>query len=131
MNIVVAVDPGSQKCGVAVASPKSVLLQEIVSSSKLPDRVAELARIYSADGIIVGDGTGSGPLIKELSARISQVPIERVDESHTSERARKEYLKANPPKGLRRFIPACLLYPDSPYDDYVAVILARDYFNPR
>ena len=129
--IVVAVDPGSQKCGIAVASPETVILQEIASRTESPERVAELARIYSADRVLVGNGTGSGPIVKELCACINGIPIEHVDERYSSERARKEYLKANPPKGIRRFIPACLLYPDCPYDDYVAVILARDYFNLR
>jgi hypothetical protein len=93
--------------------------------------VAELARTYSADRMLVGNGTGSAQFIKELCACISDIPVEPVDEKYSSERARKAYLKANPAKGIRRFIPASLLYPDRPYDDYVAVILARDYFNLR
>jgi RNase H-fold protein (predicted Holliday junction resolvase) len=127
--IVVAVDPGREKCGVAVASQETVLLKEIVSRTDSPGRVAELARIYSADRILVGNGTGSGQFIKELCASMNDVPVEPVDERYSSERARKAYLKANPAKGIRRFIPASLLYPDRPYDDYVAVILARDYFS--
>jgi hypothetical protein len=49
------------------------------------------------------------------------------DEYRTTELAKGEYWKANPPKGWRRLIPVTMQVPPVPVDDFVAVILARRF----
>lgn len=53
--------------------------------------------------------------------------VERVDERHTTERARAEYWRAHPPRGLWRLVPLGLQVPGEPYDDFAALIMARDF----
>ena len=50
-----------------------------------------------------------------------------VDEYNTTQLAKGEYWKANPPRGLKKLIPITMQVPPVPVDDYVAVILARRY----
>ena len=52
-----------------------------------------------------------------------------VDEYRTTEMAKKEYWKVNPPRGLKKLIPLGMQVPPVPVDDFVAVILARRYIS--
>lgn len=125
-DIVIAIDPGRQKCGLAVvgAGP-SVLVSEIVSRQDLPSRVASLAATHPGAQLICGDGTGSRQVVGAICHRCPDLSIELVDERHSSMEARHRFLILHPPKGLRRLVPVGLRWPDKPYDDLVAVILAE------
>lgn len=124
--VVLAVDPGRAKCGLAVMdSGGGVLCREVVATASLASRVQDLLQAISPSCLVVGDGTGSAPVIASLHAIRGGVPLHCVDESHTSEMARKRYLAENPPRGLRRLLPSFLRTPEEPYDDYVAIILAE------
>jgi len=74
---------------------------------------------------VLGDGTAAKIVEDALAKSASNIPVRKVDESHTSEQARALYIEQNPPRGLKKLIPRTLRVPDAPYDDYVAVILAR------
>jgi RNase H-fold protein (predicted Holliday junction resolvase) len=124
--VVLAVDPGRSKCGVAVLSSEgAVICRDIVETAALACRVRDLLASASPGCLVVGDGTGSAAVIAALHAIRGDTPLHPVDESHTSEMARKRYLAQNPPRGLRRLIPSFLRSPEEPYDDYVAIILAE------
>ncbi len=128
MITVLAVDPGRDKCGLAVVTFERVLHKSIVDRDCAARAISELAAGYGAGKIVLGDGTGSTALARELEAADCSYPIEFVDEKYSSQRARSRFLSENPPRGLYRLIPRGLRAPDRPYDDYVAVILAEDYF---
>ncbi|MHB0912603.1 MAG: hypothetical protein ACYC2Y_04065 [Armatimonadota bacterium] len=119
---VLAIDPGSAKCGLAVVADR-VLYREIVEREHVLQAVRTLAP--NVDRVIIGNGTGSVGLIEGL--RAAGIETEQVDEAFSSEKARRRFLRENPPQGLRRLIPGWLRVPDRPYDDYVAVILAEEY----
>ena len=127
MKSVLAIDPGRDKCGVALVAPEGLLHREVVSRDGCPDLIASLASRYSPDQIVIGNGTGGDSLADEIRKLAGPIPVAMVDESFSSEKARKRYLLDNPPKGIRRLIPRGLLTPDRPYDDYVAIILAEDW----
>lgn len=129
--VVLSVDPGRAKCGLAVVSSRSVLHREIVPTAGIAARIESLLRLYASDCVVVGGGTGSAPVLAALEAIRGGVPLDVVDESHTSELARARYLRENPPRGLRRLLPAFLRTPETPYDDYVAVILAERWLKTR
>ncbi len=76
---------------------------------------------------MIGDGTGSGQVAKEIRAALPQLPLATVDERFTSEEARRLYWVENPPRGWRRLLPVSMQMPPEPYDDYVAVILAQRF----
>ena len=129
---VLAVDPGRWKCGVAVVRRGDVdleiLYQAVVESSQIRPVIAKLASEFSIDVIVIGDGTGSGEIVKTVQA-LGIAPVEVVDERDTTLLARKRFFKDNPPRGLRKLIPISLQTPHRPHDDYVAVILAEAYLS--
>lgn len=125
---VLAIDPGTLKCGVAVlrGAEQQVLHRSVVPTDELADIVARLSREHSPSVILVGNGTSAGAAVESIE-RISSIVVELVDEKMTSIAARTRYFRENPPRGLRRLIPTSLQTPSQPYDDYVAVILAERY----
>lgn len=131
MRTVLAVDPGREKCGIAVVSDEGLLAKEVVPRVSIADRVAELAAAQNPGEIIVGNGTGGAELASELEELGLGIPLQLVDETRSSERARSRFFEDNPPRGFRKLIPRGLLTPSRPYDDYVAQILAEDYLGIR
>jgi hypothetical protein len=104
----------------------------IVATERLVVEIGALVRRFPAVGtIIIGAGTGSAPLRKALRSTFSQIPVETVDEFRSSERARARFVRENVPVGWRRIIPASLRVPEIAYDDYVALILAEEYFSKK
>ena len=125
MSTVLAIDPGRDKCGIAVLSPQGdVLLHEIVPTGALETRVSELAAEY-APRIIMGDGTTSAATKARIEAQVGAVTL--VDEYRTTEEGRRLYWAENPPRGWRRLVPRGMLVPPVPVDDFVAVILAQRF----
>jgi RNase H-fold protein (predicted Holliday junction resolvase) len=128
-EVVLAVDPGSAKCGVAVVRKDGrVLFRAIVTPESLQDEVRALLTNYRPCAVLVGMGTGSKPLLRALEGAGFSVPIQRVDEAHTSEAARTRFVAENPPRGWQKLLPKSLRTPDRAYDDYVAVILAERFW---
>lgn len=122
---VLAIDPGRDKCGLAVVQPGRVLHREVVARDRLAWRVAELVGEYAAHVIVIGDATGSQGVLREVS-RLGR-PVEMVPEQGTSLEARRRYFREHPPRGLARLVPEGLRVPPRPVDDYVAVILAERF----
>lgn len=154
---VVAIDPGREKCGVAVvSSEREVILKAIVPAGRLLDEVQDLVARHGASTIVVGDRTGSRELARAICERLypgdairpgapdrgasgdardagarregRDIEIMLVDEHESSMEARRRYLLEHPGRGLERLLPVSMRVPREPYDDYVAVILAERYF---
>ena len=126
---VLAIDPGREKCGVAVlAAGGSILTQEIVATAALADAVDTLATAHDPI-IIMGNGTTS----TEAQARIEALgrTVTLVDEYRTTDAAKQLYWEVHPPCGWRRLVPRGMLVPPVPVDDFVAVILARRFLNEQ
>jgi resolvase, RNase H domain protein len=97
VSTVLAIDPGRDKCGIAVLSPQGdILLHEIVPTGALETRVSELAAEY-APRIIMGDGTTSAATKARIEAQVGAVTL--VDEYRTTEEGRRLYWAENPPRG--------------------------------
>ena len=129
---VLAVDPGRWKCGVAVVRRAEngfeTLHQAVVGLAQINGILAGLASEHAIDAIVIGNGTGSGEIVKAVQALVI-AQVEVVDERDTTLLARKRFFKDNPPRGLRKLIPVSLQIPNRPHDDYVAVILAEAYLS--
>ncbi len=126
---VIAIDPGSDKCGVAVVrSSGEVSYRAIVAAADLCTTVRTLVERYRPQHILCGKGTGSKPLLRALQAAGLGMAITPMDESYTSEAARRRYVAENPPRGLEKLLPSSLRTPSVPYDDYVAVILGERFW---
>lgn len=128
---VLAVDPGRAKCGVAVVAGPVIqrLAMSVVETERLVVEVAALLRRFPAvSRLLIGGGTGSATLRRALQEMFPQIPLEVVDEHGSSERARARYVREIPGPGWRRLLPPGLRVPEHPYDDYVALLLAEEYF---
>lgn len=123
---ILAIDPGSQKCGVAVVEGNTVLHKAILPRDKAIDGVVTLIAELHPERVIIGNGTGAQPVTNTLQ-EATEIPIIQVDEAYTSLAARKRYLSEHPARGLSRLVPVELRIPKEPYDDYVALILAERY----
>jgi RNase H-fold protein (predicted Holliday junction resolvase) len=127
---VLAIDPGRSKCGIAVVTggtEPEVLHRAVVPTDQITQILTQLSSRHRLDVILIGNGTTASQAAE--AAQNVGVPVELVDERLTSVEARKRYFAENPPRGLRRLIPASLQTPGQPVDDYVAVILAERYLH--
>lgn len=140
-EVIVAVDPGREKCGVAVVtSDLELILKEIVSRDEAVGRVLELTKKYGVHRVILGDRTGSREFaseIMEATGELSACGCNRqdprpelifVDEHESSMEGRRRYLLNHPLRGIGRLLPISLRAPSEPFDDYVAVVLAERFF---
>ena len=131
-DCVIAVDPGREKCGVAVMSrTEGALWQGVIATKQLAEEVRRLAIKYDLTTLVLGDRTSSGTAkeaLSNLAIKDKNLEIVSVDEHHSTELARQYYWREHPPRGLKRLIPLTMQVPPVPVDDYVAVILAERYF---
>lgn len=126
MNVL-AIDPGREKCGIAVASPRGVLFKGVAGRNSYLALVKSLAKGYNIRWLVLGDGTGSAEFLRELQEALPEYGVEIVNEEFSTEKARLRYWQDRPPKGLRRLLPVTMQVPPEAYDDYVAVILAERF----
>ena len=135
MDCVLAVDPGRDKCGVAVVEREGMVLhKKVVLRSRLADAVSALVNQYPVAKIIVGNGTTSKEVMALLGNFMIQgrkLSVVKVDEYRSTDEARAYYWVENPPQGWKKLIPVSMQVPPVPVDDYVAVILAKRYFKNR
>lgn len=127
-EVVLAIDPGHRKCGVAVvARDRTVQVRQVVPRERLRHVIMEIAASWPPRVILVGDGTHSEAVMDEASAL--GAPLQAVDETGSSLLGRERYWRANPPRGLWRLVPTSLRVPPEPFDDWVAVLLAERYWD--
>ncbi len=121
-----AVDPGRDKCGLAVVDSREGILARGVVPATMVGRLAEdWVRAYRPEILVVGGGTALRAVRRALEA--VDLPMQVFPESHTTERARRRYFQEHPPRGLWRLVPLGLRTPPVPVDDYAAVLIAEDF----
>jgi RNase H-fold protein (predicted Holliday junction resolvase) len=129
---ILAVDPGREKCGVAVVTPDArVLHREIVSTTGIAAATSRLIAAYHPARLVVGDRTAAKDVCRALAAAHVGLAPHMIDEHRSSEQARRRFFREHPPRGWRRLLPETLLTPDRPYDDIVAVLLAERYLTSQ
>lgn len=125
---IIGIDPGRQKCGLAVLTEAGVCARRcVISTERLEEVVCELVREFSPVKVVLGDRTGATDFRRRLDAlaadSISGVEVHMVNEHRSSEEGRRRYLLEHR-RGWRRIVPLGLQWPTEPYDDYVAEVLA-------
>lgn len=121
--ILLSVDPGREKCGLALLDGVEVKCLEIVETGNVRDKVSEIAKRFRIEEIIVGDGTAAKAVESEVREAANLAPV-FVDETDSTLEARKLFFFLNPPTGWRRLLPIGLLSPPGPVDHYAALVLA-------
>lgn len=131
-ELVIAVDPGREKCGIAVVHQETgVVYKNVVAAGTIVQAVQQLAELHAINTVIIGDRTGSKATrvaLERITVNGKSLIVISTDEHRSSEEARRRYWQENPPGGLKRLIPTTMQSPPGPIDDYVAVILAERYF---
>lgn len=118
-------DPGRDKCGVAVCDPDGVLARRVVAIRDLYRLSKDWVAAYGVQVVVVGDQTGSKQVFDILQSL--DVVIKGVTERNSTLLARRRYFRDYPPRGWRRLLPLSLQVPPEAYDDYAAVVLAEAY----
>lgn len=130
-EVIFAVDPGTEKCGVAVVHEKEgCLFRAVVPAARIEETLVDLVgRFPGRTRLVMGDRTGSAVFFRRLE---KAGVLERfggwtwVDEHRSSEEARRLYLLQHR-RGWRRLVPLGVQTPKEPIDGYVAEVLARRY----
>jgi RNase H-fold protein (predicted Holliday junction resolvase) len=131
-EIIICIDPGREKCGMAVVHRENgVLTKAVIATKRLSLVVEEWMMEYQTEKVVIGDGTSSREAkeaLEKIKLNGKTLNIIFIDEYRSTDEARKRYWQENPPRGLRRLIPVTMQVPPEPVDDYVAIILAERYF---
>lgn len=123
---IMAVDPGRDKCGMAVLSAQGeILWRQVVETASLPELARKRFEEYQPKLLVLGNGTTSKAAEARLKETLPELEVRVVDEYRTTEEAKKLYWQVNPPKGWRKLLPLTMQVPPEPVDDLVAVILAQ------
>jgi RNase H-fold protein (predicted Holliday junction resolvase) len=131
-DVVVAVDPGRSKCGVAaVSADGEVLSLATAAADQVGLTAAALAHTYNASTIVLGASTGAPRAWELIHAADPALSIVEIEEDMSTLEARDRYWQENPPGCLTRFIPAGLRTPPEPIDDWAAVVLAERFLAKR
>ena len=124
------IDPGRDKCGVAILTAAGeIKFQRVISTEELDVAIKNLAAEFEIEKVILGDGTTHKAAAKKISS--AGLTFELVDEKHTTEEARREFWKKNPPSGWRKFLPTSMQVPPEPVDAIVAEILVKRFLHIR
>ena len=128
-KIILAIDPGKKKCGIALVDYNLRYLEgEVTINEGLIDRVKYYIDKYHPDALIVGSGTNSESIIAIVKNNFPKFFIIPVKEKDSTWLARKYFFQYNPPTGWLKLIPISLLLPPRPYDDFAAYVIARRFF---
>lgn len=124
------IDPGSSKTGLAVMdeSGKIVFLQVVPTSRLAEDLLACRERWQPSEGVI-GNGTNSGRVADVVRKVLPDLPLQIIEEAHSTEEARRLYWQINPPQGWRKIVPLGLLVPVEPLDAYAAAVLLKRFLH--
>ncbi len=123
-----AIDPGREKCGLAVSDGVAVVERCVVPTAQVTELVVALLSRYTLERIILGNRTGAEELRRRLASVAPGLPLILVAEEDTTLEARRRYFRDHPPRGWRRLLPQTFQLPPEPYDDYAAILLAERYF---
>lgn len=126
-SVVLAVDPGRDKCGLAVVTPERVLFRALCPTAEIGLTCRYLLAQHPQAVVAVGQGTGSEGIRRALREACPQASLSAVDERDSTLEARRLYWLDTPPRGWQRLVPRGMLVPPRPVDDYAAVVLARRY----
>lgn len=130
--MILAIDPGSQKTGIAlVREDGSLFRKAVVPTEELGAHILRAMDGNKVRAVVMGNGTRH----KELKALAEEalkkggysITVSLVDEKYTTEMGTQRYWACNPPKGWARFLPKGFRTVPGPVDDYVAWVIGQIY----
>lgn len=123
--MLMAIDPGKDKIGIAIYDPEEdlIIYRDIIPAEEFEKRLLLYKKEYNVQSAIIGDGTFSNKIVKQVKTKVPSMEVKIIDESYSTLEARRLYFKIKPPKGWRRLLPISMQTPKEPVDDLVAVVL--------
>ena len=131
-ELILGVDPGRSKTGLALVKSTGEIVKTQVAL--MTDFVNELQNFLDGSSIqcvVLGNGTTSQNMVATVQKLLPGVACQVVEESHSTEEARKLYWQLYPPKGLKKLIPLGLQVPPENLDGLAAVILVKRFLKPQ
>ncbi len=127
---VLAIDPGTSKCGMALVHRKDsteleLLWRAIATPEDLLNQIDAAHSLAAFSMVIVGSGTSSKKVVHRIREHIPSMGILVVDEKDTTMQARERYWAHHKRRGWRKLLPSTMQVPPDPVDDFVAFILAE------
>lgn len=127
-ELILGVDPGSSKTGVAlVTAGGEIKNTEVLLMADFTGALEEFLGQQEVSLCVMGNGTTAPAMEAALHKILPSVEIVLIDEAHSTEEARKLYWQLNPPKGLRKLFPLGMQVPPVNLDGLAAVVLVRRY----
>lgn len=128
--MILAIDPGSEKTGIALVEEDGRLhKKEIIPTAQLSETAARWAEAGAARAVVMGNGTHHKELRRVVEAGLSTaglaLAVSLVDEKYTTEMGKERYLAAHPAKGFAKLLPRGMRTVPVPVDDYVAWIIGE------
>jgi RNase H-fold protein (predicted Holliday junction resolvase) len=122
-----SIDPGKNKCGLVLAeiSEKKVYKAIVIESKLLKDYVRNLNTVEEIPKIIIGNGTTSNEIRKELD--FLKKEIITFEEKNTTFRAKTRYFELFPISGLKSLLPREIFILNKNLDAISALIILEDY----
>ena len=131
-DLYLGVDPGRDKTGVAlVAGDGSLVRQAILPTEGFLDHLKEFLAADHPVACVLGDGTTSKTMHRQLGEAFPQLPLYEVNEYGSTQEAKKLYWHLNPPKGWKKLLPTVLLDAPSAVDGLAAVVLVKRYLRDK
>lgn len=129
IKLVLAIDPGKRKCGIAVVNNKLQFIKgEVVENKELIYKIGMHLEKHNISNILIGSGTNSGEIKKRIKEKFSGIIIIEISEKNSTMQARKRYFDYYPPVGFLKIFPKSFLIPPCPFDDFAALIIAERFF---
>lgn len=129
---VLSVDPGREKCGLAVVDgADEIAAHGVVPTAELETIFVDWLERWRPEKVLVGDGTNSAAIRKKIAPLLDKIPLVLVNERNSTYLSRKLYFQHNPPRGIWRFVPLGLQVPPVPYDDFAAAFMAIRHLAER
>lgn len=124
------IDPGSSKTGLAVMDNSGeIAFLQVVQTVKLAENLLACRERWKPLEVVIGNGTNSGRVSDVVRKVLPDLPLQVIEEAHSTEDARKLYWQVNPPQGWRKIVPLGLLVPVEPLDAYAAAVLLKRFLN--
>jgi RNase H-fold protein (predicted Holliday junction resolvase) len=129
-QLLLGIDPGKDKTGAALVWDDGTIEDfEVLLMEHFFPSLRNFLKNRTICCCVLGNGTTSVTMKKRLTEEFPELPLQVVDEAHSTEEARKLYWQLYPPKGLKKLLPRGLMTPRGNMDGLAAVILCRRFLS--
>ena len=125
--VVIAVDPGTRKCGIATLSRDGKsMYRDIVPRGEIVDMIKGLMAENPGAPVVVGDST-QGKEVRVALLDQAGIESELIDEAHTTDEAREVFWRENRAGCFWGIFPPSFRPLPRSIDDYAAEIIGRRF----